>query len=62
MISESLGVLDTSTKATTLNFAGAEVTGEGWTEKLMRKGATTNTSEPIPGEELQGVDDEEWDD
>ena len=35
---ESIAVVDTMTKATALNYVGAEATGEGWTDKLQRKG------------------------
>eukprot|EP00041_Stephanoeca_diplocostata_P016730 m.330505 g.330505 ORF g.330505 m.330505 type:complete len:239 (+) comp20462_c0_seq4:307-1023(+) len=60
---ESIGVVDTTTKMTTLNFTGGEATGEGWTDKLMRKGvADSGASGPVPGDELQGCDDDEWDD
>lgn len=57
---EMIAVVDTSGKATALNFVGGEQVGEGWTDKLQRKGGAS--AEPIPGEELEGVDEDEWDD
>mmetsp|Transcript_10423 Transcript_10423/g.26755 ORF Transcript_10423/g.26755 Transcript_10423/m.26755 type:complete len:228 (+) Transcript_10423:185-868(+) len=61
-IIESVGIVDSESKATALNFVGADAGGEGWMDKLQRKGGEAAAAEPIPGDELQGVDDDEWDD
>lgn len=59
---ESLGVVDDATKQTTLNYTG-DSTGKGWTAVLQEKGGTAGaSSEPLPGQELEGVDEDEWDD
>ncbi|EGD74123.1 hypothetical protein PTSG_06133 [Salpingoeca rosetta] len=58
---ESLGVVDRLTKAVT-NFSGtsgeADV-GDTWAGKIM---ANKATKEYIPGDDLEGVDSDEWDD
>lgn len=55
-------MIDTATKATALNYVGAEATGEGWTDKLQRKGGGAASTEPLPSDRLEGVDEDEWDD
>jgi hypothetical protein len=61
-IIESIALMDSMSKTTALNFVGGEAaSGEGWTDKLQRKGGG-EAAEPIPGDELQGADDDEWGD
>eukprot|EP00039_Didymoeca_costata_P020443 m.341277 g.341277 ORF g.341277 m.341277 type:complete len:236 (+) comp19978_c0_seq1:170-877(+) len=60
---ESAGVIDTASKVAAVNYAGGASVGESWTDKLQKKGAAAQADAgPLPGEELEGADDDEWDD
>jgi len=41
------------------NYNGEDVLG-GWTDKIQVGGPKIDDSKPLPGFDLQGVDDSEW--
>ena len=42
------------------NYAGEDVLGN-WDDKIQSMKAMHTSDEPLPGEELEGADDDEWD-
>eukprot|EP00050_Salpingoeca_kvevrii_P011487 m.15669 g.15669 ORF g.15669 m.15669 type:complete len:230 (-) comp3454_c0_seq2:838-1527(-) len=58
---DSLALLETTQMRTATNFTGSAAVGESWTDKLVSVGAAA-ASVTAPQEELEGVDDDEWDD
>lgn len=57
---ESIAKLDTKS-ATVSNYAGGENVGSSWTDKVMTVKAQ-NSSKPLPQDQNEGVDEDEWDD
>ena len=41
------------------NYAGGEGVGGSWTDKVMTV-KTTQDDKPLPGQDNEGVDDDEW--
>ena len=57
---ESLGLVDRFTKTVT-NYSGSSSSGDvgdAWTAKIMAKKAD---SDFVPGQDMDGVDEDEWD-
>ncbi len=61
---ESLISLSSGDKRTLTNHAGtmggASAVGQSWTDKITAKASATSTKK-APGDDLQGVADDEWD-
>lgn len=60
LISMSSGEKRTLTNDAGAMGAGATAVGKSWTDKIAAAAVTGPT--PAPGDELEGVDEDEWDD
>ena len=64
---ETVAKLNESTPASTpLNFSGSNIAGPAaggnWTDKLVAQGRATESSKAkLPGADMEGVAEEEWD-
>ena len=58
---ESVSQLDSVVKKSAANYAGGETTGKSWTSKVMEVKGRREEAGPLPGEENEGVDEDEWD-
>lgn len=59
---ETISQLDSLAKKSAGNYAGGEKTGTSWTSKVMEVKGGSGEMGPVPGEENEGVDEDEWDD
>lgn len=55
----SIAKIDTQS-STVANYAGGEDVGASWTDKVLA--VKTNTDRALPQDQVEGVDDDEWDD
>ena len=59
---ETISQLDSVSKKSAGNYAGGEKTGASWTAKIMDMKAGRREMGAVPGEENEGVDEDEWGD
>jgi hypothetical protein len=59
---ETISQLDSVAKKSAGNYAGGEKTGASWTAKIMDMKAGSGDGGAMPGEENEGVDEDEWGD
>lgn len=42
------------------NYTGGEAAGQSWTDRVMGVKQTQDTPTPLPGQDKEGVAEEEW--
>ena len=57
-------MLENAQRKTTSNYAGGDKVGHSWTDKVMGFKSSSSLDDkqkqPLPHEQVEGVDDDEW--